>query len=65
MKKLLLTFVAAALAATSFAQSLSIVATDHEGTFETPAVDNTLNGSFQLSNGPVNLFQYYFYLKNS
>ena len=65
MKKLLLTFVAAALAATSFAQSLSIVATDHEGTFETPAVDNTLNGSFQLSNGPINLFQYYFYLKNN
>ena len=65
MKKLLLTFVAAALAATSFAQSLSIVATDPEGTFETPAVDNTLNSTLQFLSGPVQILSYDFYIKNN
>ena len=65
MKKLLLTFVAAALAATSFAQSLSIVATDPEGTFETPAVDNTLNSTIQFLSGPVQILSYDFYIKNN
>lgn len=64
MKKLLLSLATVCFALTSFAQSLTLVATDHEGTFETPAVDNTLSGTYKF-NGIADICTYYFFVKNN
>ena len=64
MKKLLLTLAAVVVAATTFAQSLVFVETDHAGTYEKEATGDRLP-DFNFPLNEYGMYTYFFYVKNT